>query len=311
MFSKLQSKKIQLSPQQQDGDCGYQVITLGLFYLALRAASSPSIRELLDNSKALTCLLTSVIPPVRHCLSQDTSSGNAKNLLHHVQAVASENRWDRPGFDQILSSFTVALKQRASQSTWLSDHVKQKIKSGLWFEDYCCWENYPSFKSIKQKVIRQMDEFYVKLGKKDACDFEKIQEIMFNARVAVCNQLSDEELLEPVNEVIRKDYQDVSKKAWLDCEFLKALSTDLLGCSDIFFSGREVMITGCATDSNHWSIELPEDEASEKLIGLYQQGYQRSLLVESVSVHSNFALFWTSREKNEDRAGTTTPGLIS
>ncbi|MFC7780237.1 hypothetical protein [Legionella taurinensis] len=236
MFSKLQSKRIQLSPQQQDGDCGYQVITLGLFYLALRAASSSSLKEQLNNSDALACLLACVIPPVPRFLPQDKSSGNTQKLLHHLQAVASVSTWDSPGFDEVLSSFTVALKQRASQSTWLSEQVKQKIKSGLWYDDYRCWENYHSFKSIKEKVISQMDELYARLRKKDAGDLEKIQEVMFKARVGVCNQLSDEELLDPVNEVICKYYQDVSKKAWLDCEFLKALTADLLGSSDLFLA---------------------------------------------------------------------------
>ncbi|KTD45869.1 hypothetical protein Lrub_2666 [Legionella rubrilucens] len=310
MFSKSQPTRIQLSPQQQGGDCGYQVITLGLFYLALRAASSSSLQERLDNSKALACLLTSVIPPVPHILLQDKSSGNAKNLLHHVQAVAS-GTWDSPGFDEILSSFTVALKQRASQSTWLPEQVKQKIKSGLWFDDYCCWENYPSFKAIKEKVICQMDELYARLSKKDACDFEKIQEVMFNSRVTVCNQLSDEELLEPVNEVIRRHYQDVFKKAWLDCAFLKALTADLLGCADLFFSGSDVMITGCATDSNHWSIELPGNEASEKLISLYQQGYQKTLSIHRIYPNNSNCFFKAPLENNQEKIKPITLSFTS
>ncbi|QRN04998.1 hypothetical protein GH742_14615 [Legionella sp. MW5194] len=309
MFSKLQSRRIQLSPQQQDGDCGYQVITLGLFYLALRAASSSSLKEQLNNSEALAGLLSCVIPPVPRCLPQDKSSGNAQTLLHHLRAVSSTSMWNSPGFDEILSSFTVALKLRASQSTWLADQVKQKIKSGLWFEDYCYWENYHRFKSIKEKVIRQMDELYARLSKKDACDFEKIQEVMFKARVGVCNQLSDEELLEPVNEVIRKYYQDVSKKTWLDCEFLKALTADLLGSTDPLFGG-DVMITGCATDSNHWSIELPEDEASETLIGLYQQGYQKTLSIQNIYTNSSNCFFKTPL-KNQENNQTANPQFTS
>lgn len=304
MLGKTLSKRIQLSPQQQDGDCGYQVITLGLFYLALRAASSPSLRETLNGSKPLTLLLTQVVPPIPHGLPQQKSSDNVQNLLNHLQAVASKDTWDKPGFDEILASFTVALKQRAHQSFWLSNQVRQKIKSGLWFDDYRCWEDYTSFKSINKKIINQIDQFYSQLSKKDACSDEKIQEILFNARVIVCNDLREDELLEPVKEVIRYYYQESTKKAWLDSEFLKAITADLLGSSDLFFND-EVMISGCATDSNHWSINLPFDEASQMLIDFYQQGYQKSLSIRCIHL-THGSVFFKALAKNNETSSMTT-----
>ncbi|KTC94640.1 hypothetical protein [Legionella erythra] len=311
MLSKTLPKRIQLSPQQQDGDCGYQVITLGLFYLALRGQSSPALQEILNGSESLTNLLKQVVPPVPHCLPQSKPSDNVQNLLNHLHAVALKDRWDNPGFDEILAAFTVALKQRAYQSSWLSHQVKQKIKSGLWFDDYRCWENYTSFKSINKKITNQIDKLYNQLSKKDASDSEKIQAILFNARVMVCNDLRDDELLEPVNEVIRYYYQESTQKAWVDSEFLKAITADLLGSSDLLFNDDGAMISGCATDNNHWSIDLPFDEAAQKLIGLYQLGYQKSLTIQGIHLTRANGFFKASLAKNNETSGVTTLNFIS
>ncbi|KTD22831.1 Uncharacterised protein [Legionella lansingensis] len=271
--------KVKLSPVQSVGDCGYHTVIIGLFYLALKAREDEKIASVINVSDTLSKLLAAQPGSLKKCLVKPFKT-NQECLLSYLDAMAATG-FEQLTFNEILSNFTSQLKRLNCDSDWLEERVKNEIKSGLWLETNRAWEKLPSFKKIMKKIQMKADELYEKaiaVNPQKPND-DLLFEIMFQAQIEACDALTDEELILSAKEVISHFYAVDAPKAWLDDAFLKRLVTHLLGSSNIMFDKDSVKITGEGPNNNHWYIELPNDECTQKFISIYKTGYHSGLTI--------------------------------
>ncbi|WP_454782228.1 hypothetical protein [Legionella sp. WA2022007384] len=273
------AEKVKLSPVQNTGDCGYHVVVIGLFYLALKAAADEKIVSTLNSSELLTKLLAAQPSSITGCLAKPFKT-NQECLLSYLDAMTAKG-FDQLTFSEILSNFTLQLKQVNSSSDWLQERVKNEIKSGLWLEVNRAWEKLSSFKNIMKKIQIKSDELYQQATKEKSSkmDTDSLYAVIFQAQIEACNALSEEELTASAQEVITHFYTVDAPKAWVDSEFLKRLVTNLLGTSTLMFDLNGAEITGEGPSDCHWYIKLPNDEYTKQLISIYKSGYHSGLTI--------------------------------
>ncbi|QMT61573.1 hypothetical protein [Legionella sp. PC997] len=271
--------KVKFSPAQNSGDCGYHVVVIGIFYLALKAAVDESIRSALNSSKLLTKILEAQPNSLKGCLVKSFKT-NHECLLSYLDAMAAHG-FEQLSFNEILSNFTLQLKQANTNSPWLHERLKNEIKSGLWLEDNRVWEKLASFKSIMKKIEAKSDELYEKATREKSLksDNDSLYAIIFQAQIEVCNALADEELSAAAQEVITHFYTGDAPKVWVDSEFLKTLVGDLLGTSSFMFDKDGAHITSNGPSESHWYVNLPNDEYTKQFMSIYKSGYHSGLTI--------------------------------
>ncbi|MCW8416803.1 hypothetical protein OQJ18_13930 [Fluoribacter dumoffii] len=295
--------KIKLSPVQSTGDCGYHVVVIGLFYLALKAAKEQPLASAINTSKAISKLLEEQPDSLKRCLSKEFGT-NQECLVSYLEAMTVKG-FEQITFNEILSHFTSQLKEMDCGSAWLSERIKNEIKSGLWIETNREWETLPAFKLIMKKIQLKADALYENAcaTKTSRADGDFLFEILFQAQIETCNTLGDDELTPAVKEVISRFYAKDAPKVWVDSEFLKNLVTHLLGSSETMFDKQAVAITSEGPSNNHWYIDLPNDEFAQKFISIYKSGYHSglSIILPETRVEvplSSFSSFFPSAPKN-------------
>ncbi|HAT8180711.1 TPA: hypothetical protein JA361_14975 [Legionella pneumophila] len=286
--------KVKLSPVQGAGDCGYHVVILGLLYLTIKATEDQKIASMINSSDAISKLLAAQPITLTKYLIKPT---NQECLLNYLDAMAASS-FEQLTFNEILSNFTLQLKQIILDSDWLQDRIQNEIKSGLWLETHRTWEKLPSFKSIMKKIQFTADQLYEKATTEHPkMNDDLLFEIIFQAQIQACNALTNQELILAANEVISSFYAIDSPKAWLDHAFLKQLVTHLLGSPDCMFDINGVLITGGEPSNNHWYVELPNDTYTQKFISIYKMNHHTGLMIVvpetkiEVSISNHSSLF--------------------
>lgn len=268
---------IKLSPVQNTGDCGYHVVIIGLFYLALKATDDEKIASMINSSKIISDLLAAQPISLKKYLEKPFKT-NQECLMSYLESMATTSL-PKISFNEILLNFTLQLKELNCSSDWLQSRVQSAIKSGLWMESNREWEKLFSFQNIMKKIQLKADELYRKATVDNNGEFndDLSSQILFQAQIEACEALTQEELAKPAQEVITHFYTVDAPKVWVDSDFLKCIVKELLGTSYPMFDKTSMQITSEGPSSDHWYIELLNDKYMQKFISIYKTGYNTGL----------------------------------
>lgn len=260
------AERIKLSPNQSTGDCGYHAVIIGLFYLALKANEDELIASAINSSRSIRQLLDQQPDNLQRSLKKPFKT-NHECLLSYLDLLDTSGFY-KPSFNEFINNFTKELKQINSSSDWLRERIQNEIKSGLWPESNRQWDGLSSFQPIKRKIQLKADALYEKAtqAKRRDLDSDLLSQIIFQAHIDACGELTYQELELSANEIITHFYTVNSPKAWLDIEFLKCLVRDLLGASDMMFDKSALQITGQGASAEHWYIDLPHDKHTKFIL---------------------------------------------
>lgn len=282
-------KRIKVEPPYDAGDCGYYALMTGILYLAILSDNDPELKAVLNSSKLLTEILLKM--GEQRSLSSliiDTNS-NLENLKQLIHSMENDNFFEAITFKEILTGFSNAIRESIHESPWGREYFAAVIRSGTWTLDNQSWNKLPPFQKIESKILSRMD----KLAEGKTISIEEAGELRFRATLKVCEGLSDEQLDEMAKAVIKTYYASGSGKAWLGREFLDYFSRTMFPETDkLLFDPSGVEITSEGPSSTHWYVDLPLNEASEKLLQAANHGHSKDL--------KNLGTFTVSSKKSED-----------
>lgn len=211
-------KRSKLEPPYDAGDCGYYALCVGLLYLAMQAKTDPELAVKINNSEALSNLL-STMPMLSRLVAVDNLQ-----RIDKILTELSSTSWDKISFKELLNEFSNGIRSALATSEWGLDYFKTILREGGWILDHQKWMNLPAFKRLDSKILDEMEV----LAQDGIVSIEKAGELRFQATLKIFNALPDKMLEDLAKNVVRKYYGPGSEKAWLDSEFLKYLSQQLI-----------------------------------------------------------------------------------
>lgn len=261
-------KRSKLETPYDAGDCGYYTLCVGLLYLAMQAKTDPELAVTISNSDALSNLL-STMPMLSGLIDVD----NLQRIDKILTELSSSN-WDKISFKELLNEFSNGVRSILATSEWGLSYFKTILKEGGWILDNQKWMSLPTFKRLESKILGEMEV----LAQDQLVGIEEAGALRFQATLKIFNELPDKILEDMARNVAQRYYGPGSEKAWLDSEFLKYLSQQLIPSPEnLFFNPNGVEINSNGPSTTHWYIDVPENQITDSLLNIANAGHSKDL----------------------------------